>query len=277
MYVHKARCVWNEERFHCSLETEMVSYTHTHTHTQTTSTHSLGQDTINRVLLSHEKHHWTLHRWRGRWQVCYLCRKIALPTAYSFSWHYDVTSGSARESAKSWIIRPAQKRNNKSFKIRPLLNPPSYAELGCALPAPTQKQRGFLKSHCLSKPAHSIDVYLSHIHTFTSLPVRSFIITGALSHKHVDTWPELHLARWCIKTIGDFFSTFTVSAVLRYQNLCYRPPPAARGIWKEGPSPMCPSNIPAASPKGAALPWFFARFQTGDLCLVSLNSPCMWN
>lgn len=95
-----------------------------------------------------------------------------------------VPKGSQKPGPEGWI-RPAQKRNNKSFQIRPLLNPPSYAELGCALPAPTQKQRDFLKSHCLSKPAHSIDVYLAFTHSL--LTVRSFIITGALSRKRADT------------------------------------------------------------------------------------------
>lgn len=75
-----------------------------------------------------------------------------------------VPKGSQKPGPEGWI-RPAQKRNNKSFKVRPLLNPPSYAELGCALPAPTQKQRDFLKSHCLSKPADSIDVYLAVTHS----------------------------------------------------------------------------------------------------------------
>lgn len=160
-----------------------------------------------------------------------------------------VPKGSQKPGPEGWI-RPAQKRNNKSFQIRPLLNPPSYAELGCALPAPTQKQRDFLKSHCLSKPAHSIDVYLAFTHSL--LTVRSFIITGALSRKRADTWSELHLAHRWIKTILCFFSSFTVAAALRYQNLCYRPPPTVREIW-EGLSPMCLSNTLTSSPKKSCL------------------------
>lgn len=40
-----------EMRFHYSLETETVK----------SSTQSLGQDPMNRALLSHEKYHWTPH------------------------------------------------------------------------------------------------------------------------------------------------------------------------------------------------------------------------
>lgn len=74
-----------------------------------------------------------------------------------------VPKGSQRAGAEGWI-RPAQRRNNKSFKIRLLLNPFSYADLGCALPAPTWKQtKGFLKATgCLI--LHTALMYISDIH-----------------------------------------------------------------------------------------------------------------
>lgn len=103
-----------------------------------------------------------------------------------------VPKGSQKPGPEGWI-RPAQKRNNKSFKIRPLLNPPSYAELGCALPAPRpQKQRDFLKSHCLFKPAHSIHVYLTFTHSLLSqwdhLLSREHFPVSMWTHDQNCTW-----------------------------------------------------------------------------------------
>lgn len=146
-----------------------------------------------------------------------------------------VPKGSQKPGPEGWI-RPAQKRNNKSFKIRPLLNPPSYAELGCALPAPTQKQRDFLKSHCLSKPAYSIDVYLTFTHSLLSQ------WDHLLSQEHfpVIMWTRDQNCTWhidALKQFGIFFSSFALSVVLQYQNLCHGTPLAAREMWKGGPSP----------------------------------------
>lgn len=110
-----------------------------------------------------------------------------------------VPKGSQKPGPEGWI-RPAQKRNNKSFKIRPLLNPPSYAELGCALPAPTQKQRDFLKSHCLSKPAHSIDVYLTFTHSLLS----QWDHLLSWEHFPVSVWTRDQNCTWHIDTLKQF-------------------------------------------------------------------------
>lgn len=187
-----------------------------------------------------------------------------------------VPKGSQKPGPEGWI-RPAQKRNNKSFKIRPLLNPPSYAELGCALPAPTQKQRDFLKSHCLSKPARSIDVY----HTFTHSLLSQWDHLLSREHFPVSMWTRDQTYTWhtdALKQFGIFFSLLHCKWSLVISKLALQTYPCSKGnVKRMWIAPMCPSNIPTASPKGAAWSWFFGRFQTGDLRLDSLNSPCMWN
>lgn len=163
----------------------------------------------------------------------------------------------------------------KSFKIGPLLNPPSYAELGCALPAPTQKQRDFLKSHCLSKPAPSTDVYLSFTHLLLSqwerLLSRDHFPVNMQTCDQNCTW---HID--ALKQFQTFFSSFVVSAVLWYQNLCCRLPSTAREVWEDIALCVCQITLHLL-PKKAALHWLFGGFPSRDLCLVSLSSPYIWN